>query len=59
MEGVTVGGKFFGFKSTRGIELEDRKLSEDVLLPLLEAFRDGKFSSLESIKLVILIVFNV
>jgi hypothetical protein len=58
MEGVTVGGEFFGFQSF-AIELNDGKLSEDVLLPLLEAFRDGKFSRLQSIKLVILIVFNV
>jgi hypothetical protein len=58
MEGVTVGGEFFGFQSF-AIELNDGKLSEDVLLPLLEAFRDGKFFRLQSIHLVILIAFNV
>ena len=55
MAGVTVGGKFFAFDSTR-VDLEDRKLSEDELLPLLEAFRDRKFPSLHRLKLVILIL---
>ena len=53
MKGVTVGGKFFSFGSME-IELNDRKLSEDELLPLLEAFRDRKFLRLYRLKLVIL-----
>ena len=52
MEGVTVGGKFYAFYSTR-IGLEDRKLREDELLPLFEAFRDGKFPMLKYSDLVI------
>ncbi len=51
MEGVTVGGKFFAFDSTV-IQLIDRKLSEDELLPLLKGFREGKFSKLKWIILV-------
>ncbi len=54
MEGVTVGGKFFAFGSTE-IELYDRQLNEDELLPLLEAFRDGSFSTLDWLNLVILV----
>ena len=53
MEGVTVGGKFFAFGSTE-TKLNDRKLSEDELLPLLEAFRHRKFPSLRWLYLVIL-----
>ncbi len=58
MEGVTVGGRFFAFDST-AIGLNDRKMSEDELLPLLEAFRDGKFSKLDWLILVISVAFNV
>jgi hypothetical protein len=54
MEGVTVGGEFFAFGSTE-IDLKDRKLSEDKLLPLLEAFRDGKFQRMYWLYLVILV----
>ena len=52
-EGVTVGGEFFAFHST-AIELKDRKLSEDELLPLLESFRDGKFPWMRVLNLVTL-----
>ena len=52
-EGVTVGGKFFAFHSWE-IELKDRKLSEDELLPLLESFRDGKFPGMYRLNLVTL-----
>jgi hypothetical protein len=54
MEGVTVGGEFFAFDSER-VGLNDRKLREGELLPLLEAFRDGKFSRLKNLILVILV----
>jgi hypothetical protein len=50
---VTVGGEFFAFHST-AIELKDRKLSEDELLPLLESFRDGKFPWMRVLNLVTL-----
>jgi len=50
MEGVTVGG--FAFDLTF-IDLRDRKLSEDELLPFLEGFRNGKFPNLWYLRLVI------
>ena len=52
MEGVTVGGEIFAFDSWN-IELTDRKLSEDELLPLLEGFRKGNFSKMTTLHLVI------
>ena len=58
MEGVTVGGRFFAFDST-AIELKHQQLSEDELLPLLESFRDGKFSWLKNLILVMSVAFNV
>ena len=58
MQGVTVGGKFFAFGSTE-IGLYDRKLNEDELLPLLEAFRDRKFPILSGLFLVILNCCNM
>jgi len=53
MEGVIVGGKFFAYDSTE-IELKDRKLSDDELLPFLESFRDGKFPRMHRLNLVTL-----
>jgi hypothetical protein len=58
MEGVTVGGEFFAFDSER-VGLNDRKLREDEMLPLLEAFRDRKFSRLKNLILVMSVAFNV
>ena len=41
------------------IDLSRRNVNEGELLPLLEGFRDGKFSRLKRMPLVILIVFGM
>ncbi len=46
MAGVTVRGDFVAFDS-RVVDLKGRGLSYHELLPLLESFKEGKFSTLE------------
>ena len=55
---VSLCGKVFETNSFL-INLQSRNLSEDELLPLLETFREGKFSSLRTLNLVITHGFNV
>ncbi len=57
MAGVTVLGDFVAFDS-RVVDLHSRGLSYDELLPLLESFKEGKFSTLEMLRLVFSSVTN-
>ena len=56
--GFHIRGEVFSMKS-ENIDLSRRNLSEDELMPLLESFRDGKLSALNSMKLVIVFAFNM
>ena len=56
--GFHIHGEVFSMKS-ENIDLSRRNLNEDELLPLLESFRDGKFSSLKRMKLVIVFAYNL
>ena len=55
---ISLRGEVFGMNCDV-INLQSRNLSEDELLPLLEAFKEGKFSSLHTLNLVITHGFNV
>ncbi len=54
--GFTLRDKFFSIEHEE-IDLSRRNVNEGELLPLLEGLRDGKFSRLKRMKLVMLIVF--
>ncbi len=56
--GFHIGGEVVSMKSET-IDLSRRNLIEDDLLPLLESFRDGKFSMVHRMKLVIVFALNV
>ena len=53
-----IRGEVFSMKS-KNIDLSGRNFSEDELLPLFENFRFVELSGLNSMKLVIVIAFNV
>ena len=55
---ISLRGEVFAM-NCNVINLQSRNLSEDELLPLLETFRKGKFSSLRTLNLVITHGFNV
>jgi len=52
MAGVTVDGEFFAFDCEE-INLQNKKLGEAALLPLLESFSRGEFTRLNVLSLVI------